>query len=84
MEWSYRSTRLHERSTTEMSSIFGHHNAPSRRTMVRLINKCEVNESVPTYKTPIRVRAPRSNENIAAVSKSIDHKISISQSLSSL
>ncbi|CAK9810854.1 Transposable element Tc3 transposase [Anthophora plagiata] len=57
---------------------FGHHNAPSRNTVINLIKKFEISGSVLTTKSSGRPRIGRSKVNIAAVSASVDESPSIS------
>jgi len=58
----------------------GHHNAPSRNAVVNLIKKFEVSGSLSTAKSSGRSpgRSGRSNENVAAVSASVDENLSTS------
>lgn len=51
---------------------FGHHNAPSRNTVINLINKFEHTGSVVDAKRTGRPRSARSEENIAMVAVSVD------------
>jgi len=62
----------------KVRTSFGHHNAPSRNTVVNLIEKFEVSGSLLTAKSSGRSRTGRLNENIATVSASVDESPSTS------
>ena len=51
---------------------FGHHNAPSRNTVINLIKKFEISGSVLSAKSNGRPRTDRSKLNIAAMSTSVE------------
>ena len=55
----------------KVRTVFGHHQAPSRTAIVKLIDKFERLGQVSDVKTPTRTRSARSTENIAAVAESV-------------
>lgn len=68
----YKNSENFAETVRKTRTIFGHHNAPSRNTVVNLINKFESTGSVVDAKRSGRPRSGRSDENIAMTAVSVD------------